>query len=345
MKIGIMAQGYVRSDSTPQQRILDVIEQAQVADEEGLDAFLVSEQHFKFPTNSTGPIISIMAAVAKATKQIKIVPAAVILPLHHPLNVAEEWASIDIISGGRLCFGAGAGNTPLTADIYKVPLAETRERFDECLSIIVDAWSNEKFEHSGTHYNFPEIGLCPRPHQRPHPPIAYAGSSEVAGRYAGSRQIGFMTGATGHEWEQIEAALDAYDEAWPRGVPFEGAVPFKNKTFLVNGFVSKHFATVRDDLAEGVVRYINRHVEYRRIWLEREGRPQPDYGAHIMNNFDYAVKELPTVFGAPDECIEKLRRFQKLGVDRVDITVEYVRQEEILECIRLLGREVAPALN
>jgi len=345
VKIGILTQGYVRRDTSPQQRIADVVEQARVADEVGLASFAVSEQHFKYPTNSTGPIIAIMSAVAQCTEQITITPASVILPFHHPLPVAEEWAGVDIISKGRLYFGTGKGNTPLTADVFKVPLRETDARFDEALEVIVKAWTTDKFSYSGKYYDFPEVSLCPRPFRQPHPPIAFSGLTPGAGRYAGSRKLGLMTGSVANSWQELEAVLAAYEEAWATGTPFDGAVPDKTKSFLAHGHVGGNLEKVREQVAEGVISYINRYIEYKRTWFARAGNPQPEYGADLLNNFDVAVNELPTVFGTPDQCIERLLKFDAMGIDRVDITIDYAPQDELLKCIRLLGREVAPALK
>jgi hypothetical protein len=69
------------------------------------------------------------------------------------------------------------------------------------------------------------------------------------------------------------------------------------------------------------------------------------FGEKWLNNFDNVVEHMPSVFGTPDQAIERLLRMKKLGLDRVDVTIDYAKQEELLECIRLLGKEVAPAVK
>jgi alkanesulfonate monooxygenase SsuD/methylene tetrahydromethanopterin reductase-like flavin-dependent oxidoreductase (luciferase family) len=345
MQIGILTQGFVRTDQSPQERVAQVVEQARLADEVGLASFGVSEQHFKFPTNSTGGIISIMAAVAQATSQIQITPGAVILPFHHPLNVAEEWATIDILSNGRLYFGIGKGNTPLTADVYHVPVTDTDARTQESLEIIMKAWSQERFSHQGKFFNFPEIAVCPRPVQQPMPPIGCATTSIGGAQYAGANKFGFMTGAVAADWHEIEELLSAYETAWEKGKPLGNAKPFKFTSLLVHGHVGRHIDEIRDQVAYGVVQYVNRYIEYKRVFAERTGKPNPTFGEKWLNNFDNVVEQMPSVFGTPDQAIERLLRMKKLGLDRVDITIDYAKQEELLECIRLLGKEVAPAVK
>ncbi|HSW20616.1 MAG TPA: LLM class flavin-dependent oxidoreductase [Ramlibacter sp.] len=345
MEIGILTQGFVRTDSDPQQRIAEVVEQARLADEVGLASFGVSEQHFKFPTNSTGGIIAIMAAVAQSTSRIQITPGAVILPFHHPLHVAEEWATVDILSKGRLYFGFGKGNTPLTADVFQVPVADTNARTDECLEIILKAWGQERLQHEGKFYNIPDLAVCPRPlHQRV-PPIGYAATSIAGAQYAGQHKLGFMTGAVAASWEDVEALLRAYEAAWEQGKPLPNAKPFKFSSLLVHGHVARHMDDIRDQVSYGVVRYVNRFVEYKRVFAERAGKPDPTYGEQWLGNFDNVVERMPSVFGTPEQAIERLLRMKKLGFDRVDITIDYARQADLLECIRLLGTEVAPAVR
>lgn len=345
MEIGIFTQGYVRPDTTPQQRIREVVELAQVADEVGLASFGISEQHFKFPTNSTGAISAIMAAVAQCTRQIQINPGAVILPFHHPLNVAESWASIDALSNGRLCFGYGRGNTPLTADVYGIPVTETDVRTEESLEILLKAWGNERFSHQGKYFQFPELSVCPRPVQQPLPPLAFAAATTYGAEYAGSRKMGFMTASVMSDWAEVEGLLRSYEKAWEKGTPLDGAQPYKYSSLLVHGHVARHMEGVLDVVKEGVLNYVNRVIHYKRVFAERRGTPDPTYGQEWYDNFDHLLKNAPCVFGTPEQVIEPLQRIKKLGFDRVDITLDYARHEDLLECVRLLGEEVAPALR
>ena len=345
MEIGILTQGYVRRDGDTHSRIREVIAEARKADEVGLASFAVSEQHFKFPTNSTGPITAIMAAIAQCTEQIMITPGAVIVPFHHPLVVAEEWAGIDIISKGRLFFGAGKGNTPLTADTFKVPIKESGAIAEEALEVIVKAWTQDKFAHEGKYFRIPEISVTPKPVQKPHPRIGFGTTSVEGATWVGSRQLGLMTGATCHSWGEVESFVKAYDAAWKTGAPMPHATPEYRKSFLVHGHVARDFNAVKEELREGLMQYVNRAVDYIRIWNERRGAPTPDYGANLYNNFDAVIDDMPTVFGTPDRAIEKLLRMKAMGFDRVDVCLDYAPHDEILRCIELLGKEVAPALK
>ncbi|TJY66221.1 LLM class flavin-dependent oxidoreductase [Arthrobacter sp. CAU 1506] len=337
MKIGAFTQGYVRADSTPQQRFAEVIEEAVAAEEAGLASFGVSEQHFRFPTNSTGPIDSLMAAIAQATERISIMPGTVILPLHHPLHTAERWAAIDIISNGRVNFGVGKGNNPLTTDVFGVNAEEAEQMTREALQIIVNAWTQEKFGFEGQYWSFPEIGLCPRPVQTPHPPIAWSGLTAATAATAASMKLGLMAGALANDWETVEHVLDTYQDNWDAGTALDNAVPNRSVNILINGHIGPSFEVVQNQVQDGLMNYVRRIVTFKREMLARNGTPDPEYGAKYLDNFEAAVRLTPSLYGTPEECLPVLERFRELGVDQVDVTFDYAKHEDMLSSIRLLG--------
>lgn len=344
MKIGAFTQGYVRADSTPQRRVAEAIEEGIAAEEAGLASFGVSEQHFRFPTNSTGPIDSIMAAVAQATERIDIMPGTVILPLHHPLHSAERWAAIDIISNGRVYFGVGKGNNPRTLDVFETRSDRTEEMTREALQIIINAWTQEKFAFDGEFWQFQEIGLCPRPVQTPHPPIAWSGLTPDTARLAGSMKLGLMAGALANDWETVETVINTYRESWKTGAPLDNAVPQQKINMLVNGHIGASFDAVKDQVEDGLLNYVRRIVTFKRDLLARNGTPDPEYGAEYLDNFEAAVSKTPSLYGTPDDALEVLKQFEALGVDQVDVTFDYAKHEDMIESIGLLGelaREVA----
>jgi alkanesulfonate monooxygenase SsuD/methylene tetrahydromethanopterin reductase-like flavin-dependent oxidoreductase (luciferase family) len=282
--------------------------------------------------------------VAHATDRITLTPGVVILPLHHPLHTAERWAALDVLSEGRVHFGVGKGNTPLTADVFKVPVPETHARTVEALELIVRAWTSESFTFEGKYFSNPEISLCPRPLQAPHPPISWAGLTSDAAKWAGEHKVGFMGGATGLHWNEIEDRVRAYDEAWADGSPIPGAQPYRRMSLLVHGHVASDMGAVRSQVADGVVEYVNRSINQKRAMLERTGQGEVDYGAEFLDNFDATVESTPSVFGSPAEALDQLQRIAELGVDHVDIILDYAEHEDILTAIRLLGEKVVPAL-
>src|SRR3954447_4562524 len=144
----------------------------------GLDAMWLGELHFDPARSVLSAPLCIASAIAARTERMKIGLAVQVLPLCHPLRLAEETATVDQISNGRLIFGVGRSGVAKTYEAYNVPYAESRERFAETLEIIERAWSSSgPFSHSGKYYKFEDVTVTPRPYQQPAPQIRVAATS------------------------------------------------------------------------------------------------------------------------------------------------------------------------
>src|ERR1700734_2749791 len=140
----------------------------------GLDAMWLAELHFDPARAVLSSPLCVASAIAARTKRMKIGIAVQVLPLCHPLRLAEEAATVDQISRGRLIFGVGRSGVVATYDAYGVPYNESRDRFLETLEIVRRAWTEPTFSHDGKHWRFKDVSLGPRPYQQPHPPIRMA---------------------------------------------------------------------------------------------------------------------------------------------------------------------------
>src|SRR5262249_46525663 len=121
--------------------------------------------------------LMIASAIAARTRRMKIGIAVQVLPLCHPLRLAEEVATLDHVSDGRIIFGVGRSGFPRTYEAYGVPYGESRERFAEVLEILKRSWTNERFSFEGTFHKFHNITIVPKPLQKPHPPLRVAATS------------------------------------------------------------------------------------------------------------------------------------------------------------------------
>ena len=158
---------------------------ADILDEVGLHSAWIGEHHF-----STLGVLScpdlVLANVATRTKQIRLAPAVTVLPLHHPIRVAEQWATLDLLSGGRVDFAAGRGYDRREYLPLGVSFENNQEIFEEGMELVRRLWASEKpISHHGKHYRFDDVAITPKPLQRPLP--AYVASFsrpsiELAGR-------------------------------------------------------------------------------------------------------------------------------------------------------------------
>jgi len=165
--------------------VADILDEAVFAEEVGLHSAWIGEHHF-----STLGVLScpdlVLANVAARTKQIRLAPAVTVLPLHHPIRVAEQWATLDLLSGGRVDFAAGRGYDRREYLPLGVSFENNQEIFEEGMELVRRLWASEKpISHHGKHYRFDDVAITPKPLQRPLP--AYVASFsrpsiELAGR-------------------------------------------------------------------------------------------------------------------------------------------------------------------
>ncbi|PKB67700.1 MAG: hypothetical protein BZY81_04010 [SAR202 cluster bacterium Io17-Chloro-G4] len=148
----------------------DILKGAVLAEELGFDSVWVAEHAFSEHSIVSSPH-SMLAAIAAKTERVKVGVACTIVPWHSPLRLAQDLATLDIISQGRLIMGAGRGYQKREFDIYGIDISESRERLVEGMDIAIRAWTEERFSYEGKFNSFPEVMVVPKPVQKPHPPI------------------------------------------------------------------------------------------------------------------------------------------------------------------------------
>jgi len=148
----------------------DILKGAVLAEDLGFDSVWVAEHAFSEHSIVSSPH-SMLAAIAAKTTRVKIGVACTIVPWHQPLRMAQDLATIDIISKGRLIIGAGRGYQKREFDVYGIDMSESRDRLVEGMDIAIRAWTQERFAYEGKFYTIPEVMVIPKPVQKPHPPI------------------------------------------------------------------------------------------------------------------------------------------------------------------------------
>jgi alkanesulfonate monooxygenase SsuD/methylene tetrahydromethanopterin reductase-like flavin-dependent oxidoreductase (luciferase family) len=186
MKFGFFFQLPCAPWQCERERYGETLAQIEHGDRLGFDTAWLAELHF-FPEFSvmSSPLI-VAAAAAQRTERIRLGTAVSLLPLCDPLRSAEDAATVDILSHGRLVFGVGRGTNPLHYGGFNIPMEESRDRFNEALEIITQAWTAERVNYEGKYYRVNDLAVYPKPIQKPHPPIPIATNSSdtfpLAGR-------------------------------------------------------------------------------------------------------------------------------------------------------------------
>ena len=176
---------YVDNRRGANEFVADILDEAIYAEEVGLHSAWIGEHHF-----STLGVLScpdlVLAHVAARTKRLRLAPAVTVLPLHHPIRVAEQWATLDLLSGGRVDFAAGRGYDRREYKPFNVSFEENQSIFEEGMTLLRRLWtSDERLSHHGKHYHFDDVAITPKPVQRPLPMYVASFSQpsiELAGR-------------------------------------------------------------------------------------------------------------------------------------------------------------------
>src|SRR5947208_2027879 len=191
MKVGVLQFFSWPGRHGPLEEVYErALERIEIMDKSGFDAVWLAEHHFT--TFSVCPSVHMLGVMAAArTKRLRIGTAVSLAALYHPLRLAEEVALLDVLSGGRVNWGAGRGFAHSEFNAFGVPVEESAERFREAVEIVLKAWSEERFSFHGAHYKFDDIEVLPKPMQKPLP-VWMAATSESAIDWAASRGFSIL---------------------------------------------------------------------------------------------------------------------------------------------------------
>jgi alkanesulfonate monooxygenase SsuD/methylene tetrahydromethanopterin reductase-like flavin-dependent oxidoreductase (luciferase family) len=329
----------------PQQSDTDAFAQglAQVEDAEryGLDAIWLAEIHQQANRSVLSAPMTVASAIAARTSRIKIGTAVQVLPLCHPLRLAEESATVDQISRGRLMMGVGRSGNPRAYAAYGVPYSESRERFYETLEVLKLAWTQPSFSYEGKFLKFDEARAVPRPYQQPHPPIRIAGASEdtfpVLGRLGYPLFVAVRSGSLTGLAPDLKAYREAYKAA---GHPGKGDVHLR-----LTLHVAETDALAREQAEPSTM------LGYRKLITQLEGSPNKRRRAELeeVRTITYAdVLRDKVVVGSPGYVADRLRQLQEeLGIDGILAELNFggtVPSGQMMQSLRLLCEEARPRL-
>ncbi len=222
MKIGLSPlQGQARFEET-----LRECERAEAA---GFDSVWLGEHHNN-PILHPAPLIG-LAAIASRTRRIQLGTGVLLLPLYHPLMVAEEGAMVDMISGGRLILGIGAGYAPEEFAAFGYSLKDRGSKLDESAALLHRLWTEEDVTHHGRHYRVDNVTVAPRPVQRPRPPIWFGAWAEPALRRAARLGDAWFVGPSAN-LDEIAPCARMYRKACAENGRDEGEVDLFRYVFV-----------------------------------------------------------------------------------------------------------------
>ena len=314
---------------------------AQAADELGFDSIWCAEHHFSTYGYLSRPLMYAVH-LANNTKRIRVGSAVVVLPLHHPLIVAEEIATADILSNGRLDVGLGRGYQPYEFKRLGHDLSESRDRFEESVDILLLAFKGEPFSYDGKHYQFEETTVLPAPIQQPRPPIWVVGQSAESITATAKRGFNLVSGGFGVPIEQLRAFRQTLDE-----VVTDPAMRAKMR------ISTQRPVYVTEDESE-IPAIVEQARWNMRVTLSlRKGLQRIENGRAIAVPMDNEpstedLLERYFVIGTPQTCIKRIEALRDaMGIDHFNGSFWFgdVAQDKVLRSMRLFSEQVMPAFR
>ena len=348
MKFGLF---YLFSDfgNIPQDQVFhEVLEEIEYAEELGFDSVWIPEHHFAVYGMMGNPLV-MAAAIAQRTHRMKIGTAVMVLPLQHPLRVAEDAALVDALSEGRLLLGLGRGYQPPEFHGFGVPQHASREMFLEGFEILKRALSGEKFTYEGQFWKIQEpTEIFPKPIQKPHPPFYFAGISPASYEIAARLGVSLLRSPQFSDLDTVVRAFDDY-KSQMRG--FGHDPDALDQPLSVRTFVAPTDEEARTEAKHVVWFY---HL-LATLLPGAPGRPQPAGYEHYARDPSFLsrvtvddVWERGTCFGSPERVIELMKLYlRKTGATHLmaQMRIGGLEHIKVLRSMELFAKYVIPALR
>ncbi|HKF78906.1 MAG TPA: LLM class flavin-dependent oxidoreductase [Candidatus Dormibacteraeota bacterium] len=326
------------------------LEQYELADELGFDWVTLAEHHFAPLSLTPNPMV-LAGAVTQRVRRAKIALLGATIPILNPVRVAEEFAMLDTLTGGRVVAGMlrGTANEYVT---YDVNPAESWGRFEEAMELIIRAWTEpQPFGWQGRHFRFRSVSIWPRPVQQPHPPIYMSASSPESGEFAARHRvrIGFafttlpLASAAARHYRECAAACGW--EPGPDDVLYRVTAHLADtdeqalEELRASGADAPRLgfsASNRPlDDAAASAGYYGRDATVQRGRIRAQGRPMAE-----------RIEQGQLLAGSPDTVLAQARRIRdELGAGILEVVFSPMAREKTLRAIELFGTRVLPRLR
>jgi alkanesulfonate monooxygenase SsuD/methylene tetrahydromethanopterin reductase-like flavin-dependent oxidoreductase (luciferase family) len=338
-----------RPGQTEAEAFTESFAQVDEAEAAGLDVMWLAELHNAPERSVLAAPLNIASAIAMRTRRMKIGIAVQVLPLCHPLRIAEEAATVDHISHGRLIFGVGRSGFPRTYQAYGISYAESRERFAEVLEILKRASTQDTFSFHGQFYRFDDICLVPKPYQAPCPELRIAVNSHDTFQQSGEAGIPIFVATRLGDLNELIPNLRVYREAWAAaGHPGQGKVYLR-----VPVYIAATEKQAREEPHESVMlfyKYLGERIEAS---ATQEGaraiENRAERGQRLMTiEYDDVLKS-KIIVGTPAMVVDRLAGLKEtLGLSGILAEMNCgmrIPHDRVVNSLRLMCGEVMPHLR
>jgi len=315
------------------------IEQAQAAESLGFRNVWLGEHHFSTYGYLSRPL-QLATYIAAKTTRLRVGTAVIVVPLHHPLLIAEEIAMLDILSGGRADVGLGRGYQRYEFERFGLQLDSGGQRWDESLDILLKAFEGRPFSYEGKLFNIPETSLYPKPVQKPHPPMWITAQSQYSIEAAVRRGFNVLTGGFGVPIERLAEFGQFFDKVVAETQPAKRPLVGVQRAV----YVTKDAADARE-AAEQARWNMRVTLSLRNNYERVENGNAIPIPAKTEPSIDDLLDRY-LIIGTPDICIRQIKRVQDLvGISHFNCSFWFgdMEQGRVLRSMELFSREVMPA--
>jgi len=331
MKFGLFGSAQAQRggpDMDSGQGFRDYVEYCVEAEALGYTSTFAVEHHFT-GFGQISATINLLTWVAARTTTFRLGTAVMVLPWHNPVLLAEQAATLDLLSGGRLDFGVGKGYRHNEFAGFCIPMQEADERFEEGLAVILKSWtSNERFSHHGKHWHFEDVIVEPPTHQKPHPPIWLAAGSPASITKVAERGYKLLL----DQYASTAAVIERFNlyksEVEKRGRKFDPK----------DVALSRGFYVAKDDA--DTARAIQNRLANQRRTQGLAQTPDKSNPSVLLSYADTAEASSDSaLYGTPDQIAQKLERLRKAGFEHILLSGPAGSRENL----RRFARDVMPA--
>jgi alkanesulfonate monooxygenase SsuD/methylene tetrahydromethanopterin reductase-like flavin-dependent oxidoreductase (luciferase family) len=350
MRFGVFLLGD-KPPGMPDKQVFDnLLEEARWADELGYDAVWLAEHHFS-PYGMIASLPVAAAAIAAATRRVRIGTACIVPAFHHPINLAEQIAMVDVISGGRFQAGFGRGYQAHEFRGFGVPMDESTARFREAVTIIDGLLSQEKFSYHGRFWKLEDVSIHPRPLQRPVPIYCTVMKTPASFDWIAEKGYSALIGNPYQVDPELSQGLRLFVESHEkRGVP-KGT---ENVWGMLNAFVHEDREFARAYPKQSTDLSLEIHRKYSSPF-ERGGAVPADYqryadwfDAHDHQQYETILNLDLTLIGDPSTVIGKLERVIEMGWSNLMLRMSRggaMDRRLVFHSMEMFAKEVIPAVQ
>ena len=310
----------------------EVIKEAQLAEQAGFDSCFFGEHHQDKDGFLPSPLI-VCAAVSASTSKLRVGTSVILLPLHHPVRLAEDVVTLDIVSNGRVTLGVGLGYQHADFDAFGVDMENRVELFEEKVQIIRGCWSGREFSFNGQHHQIKNLRVMPDPIQQPHPPIWIGASARVSARRAANIGDAIVT-TPSTTLDNTSQLIKEYK------VAAEAAGKIPTPIIMRDAWIAKSKKEAEDIYGPEVL------SAYRYYWKNglREFQSIKDESELTLDR----IAKDRLIMGDPEECLDEFQRWSEgTGADSCLLRLRHAHSggpshTQIMKTIDLIGDRIIP---